>query len=114
MTESQATTRLLHKLHPIGHFWKASDKFRAGVPDIIGCYLGRFVAIEVKIDDGKPTPLQIFTLSEIVRNTGYAALATYSNKSGYWRLGTERNSFYLLPDLIEHLKDRMRFHESDL
>jgi Holliday junction resolvase len=30
----------------------------AGVPDIIGCYKGHFVAIEVKVEGNKPTRLQ--------------------------------------------------------
>lgn len=31
---------------------------RAGIPDIIGCYKGRFTAIEAKIEGNSPTLIQ--------------------------------------------------------
>jgi len=111
MNESQATTKLLRSLKEHGHFWKASDRFKAGVPDIIGCYLGRFIGIEMKVDYGKPTELQVFTLKDIIKNTGYAAIITYSNKSRLWGLG---QTAYPFKDLLPHLLDRMRHHEHDL
>jgi hypothetical protein len=45
---------------------------KAGVPDIIACFNGRFVAIEVKRPGKKPTPLQIRRLLEIERAGGFA------------------------------------------
>lgn len=47
----------------------------AGLPDIIGCYRGRFIAFEVKRDEhGKPTALQAFYLDRIKRAGGVALL----------------------------------------
>jgi hypothetical protein len=37
----------------------------AGIPDIIGCYSGRFFALEVKTATGKTTRLQELCLSKI-------------------------------------------------
>jgi hypothetical protein len=111
MTESQATTSLLRKLKDHGHFWKASDRFRAGIPDIIGCYLGRFVAIEMKIDYNKPSDIQVFTMKDIIKNTGYAAVVTYSNKDKTWNMGSVNTD---LSGLVTHLLERMRHHEHDL
>ena len=37
----------------------------SGLPDIICCYHGRFVGLEVKTPDGKLTKLQEVTLSKI-------------------------------------------------
>lgn len=38
----------------------------AGVPDIIGCYRGRFIAFECKRDaTGKPTRLQAYMMKKI-------------------------------------------------
>jgi Holliday junction resolvase len=113
MNESQATTTLLKHLKCHGHFWKASDRFKAGVPDVIGCYLGRFIAIEMKVDYGKPTELQVYTMKEIIKNTGYAALITYSNKRKAWYLGSSKVGF-TITSLINHLLDRMRHHEHDI
>jgi len=45
----------------------------AGLPDIICCYKGRFVGIEVKKPGGKLTKLQEITLRDIERAGGMAA-----------------------------------------
>ena len=38
---------------------------RAGIPDILACVNGVFVAIELKREGGKPTPLQIYNIDKI-------------------------------------------------
>lgn len=45
-----------------------------GIPDIIGCINGRFVGIEVKASNGKPSPLQIRTVNLINEAGGYATI----------------------------------------
>jgi hypothetical protein len=44
---------------------------RAGVPDIIACHKGRFVAIECKAGKGKTTALQDRELNAIADAGGY-------------------------------------------
>jgi hypothetical protein len=46
----------------------------AGVPDIIGCLSGRFVAFEVKRPSGKPTKLQLYVIGRIQAAGGLAAV----------------------------------------
>lgn len=46
----------------------------AGVPDIIGCLKGRFVAFEVKRPGGKATKLQLHTIGLIQKAGGLAAV----------------------------------------
>lgn len=46
----------------------------AGVPDIICCYKGRFIAIEVKAPDGKATALQDATIKRIRKAGGVAEI----------------------------------------
>lgn len=46
----------------------------AGVPDIICCYKGRFIALEVKAPDGKPTALQDATIRRIIGAGGIARI----------------------------------------
>ena len=89
MTESQATTKLLNKLKSHGFFWKASDRYRAGIPDIIGVVNGRFVAIEMKRDTGKTTALQIYTMKEIDKHAGKTFIVKYVNKNKTWLCGEE-------------------------
>lgn len=53
------------------HFMPQMGGFgRNGVPDIIGCYKGRFFAIEVKREGKKLTPLQERQGAAIVANGG--------------------------------------------
>lgn len=86
MKESQVVTTLLKQLKQHGFFWKASDKFHAGIPDIIGCCEGRFVAIEVKIDSNKPTPLQVHYIEKIRKCGGFAEVVTYVNSKRIYRI----------------------------
>ena len=44
---------------------------RSGIPDIIGCYNGRFVAIECKAGKGKATALQERELIAICNAGGF-------------------------------------------
>ena len=45
---------------------------KAGVPDILACVGGRFVALEIKDEKGKPSKLQEYVISEINKSGGYA------------------------------------------
>lgn len=44
----------------------------AGIPDIIVCYRGRFIAFEVKTAAGKVTVLQAVTIKRILKAGGIA------------------------------------------
>ena len=46
----------------------------AGVPDIICCYKGLFIAFEVKTEDGKATALQDATIKRIKKAGGIAEI----------------------------------------
>ena len=55
------------------------DRFsRVGVPDIIACVNGHFVAVEVKAENGKPSELQIHHIEQINKAGGYGVII-YSN-----------------------------------
>ena len=43
-----------------------------GTPDILACVNGYFLAIEVKADNGKPTPLQLVKIDDIRKAGGFA------------------------------------------
>lgn len=48
---------------------------QAGVPDILACYKGRFMGIEVKNEIGKTTPLQDLNLKMINEAGGIGIVA---------------------------------------
>jgi hypothetical protein len=49
----------------------------SGIPDIIGCIKGLFIALEVKTATGKLSPIQIKTINDIItKGGGVAAVVT--------------------------------------
>lgn len=52
---------------------------RSGIPDIIGCHYGHFVAIECKAGKGKTTALQERELQAIKAAGGFAFVAREDN-----------------------------------
>ena len=51
----------------------------AGIPDIICCYCGKFVAFEVKTEKGKTTALQDSVISKIQKCGGKAVVVRSVN-----------------------------------
>ena len=59
------------KAHDVYYFFPATGGYgRSGVPDIICCVKGRFVAIECKANGNKPTELQLRELHKIHKANG--------------------------------------------
>lgn len=57
-------------------YWGGGQFTKAGVPDLFLCCNGRFIAVELKAPDGKPSPLQLYTIEEI-KKAGGIALVLY-------------------------------------
>lgn len=45
---------------------------KSGIPDILACVNGKFVAIEVKAENGKPSELQLYHQQKIRESGGKA------------------------------------------
>jgi Holliday junction resolvase len=52
---------------------------RSGVPDIVGCYKGKFIAIECKAGKGKTTALQDKNINAIRAQNGRALVVNEDN-----------------------------------
>jgi len=80
MTEKAITTAVMRYLKtlPYCFAWKQHGGMYgvAGLPDIIVCYHGRFIAFEVKTPTGKLTKLQESTLRKIKNAKGEAFKVT--------------------------------------
>ena len=62
------------------YFVPATHGFgRSGVPDIVCCVNGNFLAIEVKAGTNKPTALQVREIEAIRRCNGVAVVANDEN-----------------------------------
>ena len=76
--ENSIQNAVMHYLRKQPGWWiKISDRFVAGIPDIIGCLNGKYCAIELKRPGGKgPTPLQHHNIEKIHHEGGHAIWAT--------------------------------------
>ena len=54
-------------------YW-AGPYSKSGIPDIIACVNGHFVAVEVKAENGKPSELQLYHLEQIRKAGGHSFL----------------------------------------
>ena len=62
---------------------------KAGIPDIVGCCNGHFIALEIKASNGRPSKLQMYVINKIKQAGGYARFV-YPND--YWELIQELNN----------------------
>ena len=80
--ESKVKAQLRKKLDALGiyHFMPPANGFgRAGIPDIVGCYNGQFVAFECKAGKGKTTALQEREIHNIQAAKGWAFVISELN-----------------------------------
>ena len=80
--EAKVKARLRKYLTQLGiyHFMPPANGFgRAGIPDIIGCFNGQFVAFECKAGKGKTTALQDLELEKIRQAKGFAYVVNENN-----------------------------------
>lgn len=62
-------------------YWGGGYFTRKGVPDLLCCYRGRFLAIEVKAENGKVSAEQTQEIAKIKNSGGIALVLRPSNES---------------------------------
>ena len=68
------------KSEEVYYFFPATHGFgRSGVPDIIACVNGHFLAVECKAGKNKPTALQVREIEAIRKANGVAVVANEEN-----------------------------------
>lgn len=60
-------------------YWGGGQFTKSGVPDLLICCNGFFVAVEVKAENGKPSDLQIWNINQI-KKAGGIAMVLYPNQ----------------------------------
>ena len=60
-------------------YWAGAQFTKSGIPDILCCVNGYFVAIEVKAKNGKPSELQLYNVRKI-REAGGIAIVLYPDQ----------------------------------
>tara|TARA_R100001440_G_scaffold67252_2_gene88492 strand:- start:750 stop:1076 length:327 start_codon:yes stop_codon:yes gene_type:complete len=83
MTPEKKVKRTVAKqLDDLGcyYFYPATGGYgRSGVPDIVGCFEGKFFGLECKAGDNKPTVLQEKNLYHILVNGGISEVVNEQN-----------------------------------
>ena len=80
--EKKVKTKVVAILKELGayYFYPITGGYGAsGVPDIVGCYKGRFFAIECKAGKGKTTALQDKNIAQIIAQGGLAIVVNEDN-----------------------------------
>jgi len=79
--ETKFKERILPRLKALPNSWvlKTQELARRGVPDILMCLNGSFIAIELKTDKGSTDKLQDYVLSRIDLSGGLALVVTESS-----------------------------------
>lgn len=72
MTEKQVQTKLLKFLSGLDYCYsfKVITANKSGVPDVVACICGHFIAFECKNSKGKLTKLQEVNLNKIKKSKG--------------------------------------------
>jgi Holliday junction resolvase len=71
------------------YFYPATGGYgKSGVPDIVGCYKGKFFGIECKAGKNKPTALQEKNLKDITESGGIALVVNEANMHNITKLLT--------------------------
>lgn len=60
-------------------YWGGGQFTKSGIPDLLICCNGYFVAVEVKAENGKPSELQLWNIEEI-KKAGGIAMVLYPNQ----------------------------------
>jgi hypothetical protein len=80
--EKLVKTKVVAQLKALGayYFYPVTGGYGAsGVPDVVGCYKGRFIGIECKANGNKPTALQQLNLDKIAAQGGIALVIDETN-----------------------------------
>ena len=84
------------KENDVYYFYPVTSGFgRSGIPDIIGCHRGAFIAIECKAGKNKPTALQCAEMVKIDRAGG---LSIWVNEE----------TLYVVENAIDVINERFR------
>ena len=72
MTHASLQQRIMRYLKSVGAYAEniPGNELMSGVPDIIGCYQGIFLGLEVKMPSDTPSPLQKVKLRDIQKSGG--------------------------------------------
>ena len=87
--EGKVKKKIVEQLKALGcyYFFPATGGYgKSGVPDIVGCYNGKFFGIECKAGKNTPTALQQMNLDQINAAYGLAYVVNETNMNDIEKL----------------------------
>lgn len=73
--------------HGVWHVKYFANGFtKSGIPDILACCNGHFLAIEVKAENGRPSELQLHHIDKIKKSGGHAVIVKPSQFEEFKKL----------------------------
>ncbi len=81
-SETNLKNRVLKRLKAMSKLWyvKTSERAQRGIPDLLICYAGVFIAIELKRSEkATVTALQLYNLDAIEKAGGYSFILHPNN-----------------------------------
>ena len=100
--EKKVKKKVAKQLDELGcyYFYPATGGYgKSGVPDIVGCYNGKFFGFECKAGGNKPTALQEKNLLQILNADGISAVVNEDNMDNVKNILEQTKA-------IEYLVDR--------
>ena len=94
----KVVTKQLKQLGAYYFFPMTGGYGKSGVPDIVGCYEGKFFGIECKAGTNKPTVLQEKNLRDIKKMGGIAVVINEENMNSVGSLLEGVNRLQDIPD----------------
>lgn len=93
MRESTFQDKIIRKLKKLPDCWYVKiwggGFQRAGIPDILICYKGFFIAVELKNEIGEASELQKYNIEKIKEARGIALVIRPQNESDLWEIMSE-------------------------
>ena len=98
MTEKSFQSKLIKLIEKNNGYvvkFNASAISKTGVPDLLACINGKFIGLEVKKENGKPSEIQLWNIEQIKKSGGIAMVvkpSDYENvKKLIEKLGDDNN-----------------------
>lgn len=82
MTEKAFQSKLIKLIEKNNGYvvkFNASAISKIGVPDLLACINGKFVGLEVKKENGKPSEIQLWNIEQIKKSGGIAMVVKPSD-----------------------------------
>ena len=82
MTEKTFQSKLIKLIEKNNGYvvkFNASAISKIGVPDLLACINGKFVGLEVKKENGKPSEIQLWNIEQIKKSGGIAMVVKPSD-----------------------------------